>query len=524
MSIYDIDSSRLPEVGNIDPVHREQIEAIIQRETQMASTDAEALAIVQRLIEEAQRGMTWDEDGNRTTVHVQDETAFWDESQIEAAASQSGAGDQPGRQQQMIAMGAIGLLLLLVAYLMVGGRGGEAEETQPAVMENGETAGELADPAASASPLMGTELLALSDDLGVRTQIGQPATVEMLNPDSGASVTLSVINTPVSGRAIAVTEEIAGGQLVAQWVAGTVVNYVMGIPAGVMEQMGVGTLILIRTDTAQTYAFTCTVKEARAGQEAEVFFQDRPGVTLFPLPAPFAPVPILWCPYDPSGEDVMVAGGLTQRKGEYGEVGNVRFAVTGLALNQMLDGQLALDVTGSIQAMSGFGTVVMGLSSDSGRYSPRGDQFQATEAEAEWLAQFVLPPNLVGNRLFLDARSPTGGSLIIDLGRLPDPAGDLVVTLGRLSWDETAQEAEVEVYIMNNGPSDVRLTAADFAASQGGVDVSIRITDPLVMPTLAPGNRQTMVTLRLSPIAAGPVTLQLLATVWELYGFPTRHP
>jgi hypothetical protein len=521
MSIHDIDTSRLPAVSSIDPVHREQIEGIIQRETQSASTDAEALAIVERLIDEAQRGMTWDEDGNRTTVHVQDETAFWDESQIEAAATQSGAGDGPGKQQQMLAVGAIVALLLLVAYLLLGRGSAEAGERIEPVDGDGQDG--LVEVGAN-SQMMETDLLALSDDLGVRTQIGQPATVELLNPANGASVTLSVINTPVSGRTIPITSEIVEGQMVAQWVAGTVVNYVMGIPVAVMAQMDVGSLILIRTDTAQTYTFTCTERQTRAGQEAEVFFQDRPGVTLFPLPAPANPVSLLWCPYDPSREEILVSGGLTQSIGEPGEVGEVRLTVTGVRLNQTLDGQLALDVTGRIQATSGFGMVVMGLTTENGRYSPRGDQFQAGETEGEWLAEFLLPPALVGSQLMLDVRSPTGGSLMIDLGRLPNPVGSLNVTLGPPIWDEPVREVELPVYITNHGESAALLRAADFVANQGGVDVPIRVTDPILMPTLAHGQRQTMVTLRLSPTGSGPVSLQILTTVWELSGFPTIHP
>lgn len=513
-----IDPNSLPDINTISSVHREQIEAILQRETQAATTDADALAIVDRLIEEAQQGATWDEEGNRTTVHVQDEAAFWDEGQIAAAAAQQGDG-APGATQQKIAIGAIVLLVLVVGWLLLGRGSNDEPDLEPFVVDEN---GEVLVAANEMGPQLGADLLALSDDLGVRTRIGQPATVELLNPATNASMTLSVINTPVDGRTIPITQEIIDGQLVAQWIAGTVVNYVMGVPVRVMSQMDVGSLVLIRTDTAQTHSFICTERQDRAGQETEVFLQNRPGLTLFPLPAAASPVPVLWCPYDPSREEVAVAGGLTQGIGEYGDVGSsgVRFSVTEMVVNQALDGQLALDVTGTIQATVGTGLVVMGLSTENGRYSPRGDQFQAAETENQWLAQFALPENLAGSLLTLDVRSPAGGSLAVDLGRLPNPRADLQVTLGDLTWDAAAGQVEVPVYITNNSPHTARIMATDFAANQGGINVPIRIADPLTMPALAVGDRQTMFMLRLSPVTADPISLQVLYTVWEVNGLP----
>lgn len=521
MNIHDIDVSRLPPVERIDPVHREQIQRIIREQTQGAATDAEALRVVERLIEEAGQGQTWDEEGNRTTIHVQSESDFWSESQIEAAAaSQPNNSSQPDTKQQFIAIGFVVVALFLVTWLFIRSRR-PAPEITPVVVVEANAGEEFGNGSIDESSVTEINLLGLSDNLGVRTRIGQPATIELLDSRTGSSVTLSVINTPINDRTMPIVPEIAEGQLVAEWVAGTIVNYVVGIPVAVMEQSAVGNTVLVRTDTGATYSFTCTEQLQKQGQESEVFFQDKPGITLFPLPSPRSPVPILWCPYDPTREEIMLSGGITHSRGDQVEIGNIRFSVTDMVINHTLDGQLSLELTGNIQASTGFGTVVMGLNTDNGRYSPRGDQFQATETEQRWLAQFLLPANLVDNQLYLDVRSPTGGSLVFDLGRLTDPVANLQVSLGSIIWDKASQEIEVNIYFTNNGVSSVRLTNTDFSATQGGVNVLTRIIEPTTMPVLAGGNRQTMITIRLLPaVGQGPVNLQILSTVWEINGNP----
>ncbi|MCP4424864.1 MAG: hypothetical protein GY803_10255 [Chloroflexi bacterium] len=481
--------------------------------TRGAATDNDILSILGALITDTRAGMVWDETGGQQHIVV-DQAAYWDQEQITAEAGLDGLStNEPGKGMQ-IASGLffVAILLFAIYYFAFGRNATPASETPVDDTVMAVSDGE--------DVVVETDLLALGDELGGYIKIGQPATLEILLPDGRAGQTLSVVNAPIEDRQMPILDAMRDNELVTEWVAGTTVNQVYGIPPTWMNQAGVNSRILVRTDTGAVYSFVCVQELSATGQQTELFAQDRPGVTLFPLPAPTATIPILWCPYDPEGESAAIAGGLSSSVGQHVEAGNVRLIVDEWFINHSSNGQLNLDVYGRIQSTTDYGSVVISLNTPGGKYSPQGEQYQAAPQEAPWLAQFALPPIVENVPLQLEMRSPLGGVALVDLGRILNLQEFVEVDVSDVAWDVSAQEIEVTVILANTHTnSSVLITNDNFLAHQGGDDSPIRVTEPNMPYLLAAGERAAF-TVILSPRTSNNVTLSILDTLWEIRGVP----
>lgn len=506
----------LPLLSDIDSSHIEQIEAILAERTAHAPTDSEALQIAQNLLSQVRGGLTFDEEGNEVRLLGEED---WSDQQIEAQAQVTAGGDDREKKKREAIIYGVGFILVAVIGLWFLLGGGDEGSDETAQTEPDPAVGVAVEPGVAER----LDTLALGDTLGGRIKLGQPRTLEVLPAGNDQSYTMAVVIAPVDDDGVLpIADEMRDGDLVAEWVFGTVVNYSFGLPEAVINNLQPGTRAVIRTTTGATYQFVCSEKTQNAPQETEMFSQTRPGLTLFPLPSTTSPVPVLWCPYDPTMESVTElanSGGIGQEM----SIDNVNITVESLTVNEMIDGQISVVAKGQIQAVEGNGTVIINLDSPIGRYSPLGDQYMAVEAKHEWIAEFILPGTYWDLQTTLDIRSPTGGSAQVSLGKLSNPRSNAQISVDDVSWDETIQEVNLSVSVFNKGDVGFRLTQADVSAYWQGGDVFIRQISPL-LPIVVPGNQQVPIDLNL--VSSGQTSnfnIQVLDTLWEIQGVPVEQ-
>lgn len=507
-----MNTNGLPPVNQIPPEYRSVLEEKYNQITSTTATDAEILAVLDSLIQRTEAGMVWDETGKEQFISV-NQGDYWDESQISTEVDLSGGGEQPGKTTQIVAIVLLVGAVLFTIWYFVAGRNRSDETEQQLV-------GEIA--TIEAPPVEASTLL-IGDELGERVKIGQPASLEVQLPD-GRSITFGVVNAPVEDRQMPILDAMRLNETTAEWVAGTVVNQVYGLPPAWITQINPGSQVLMRTDTGAVYHFMCLEKTGISGQENELFAQNRPGMTLFPLPAYGTPIPVIWCPYNPENERAMIAGGLSASLGEHVNAGNVRLVVDDWYINEEMDGQLHLNVLGRIQTLDGaYGSVVLNLNTSTGKYSPVGDQYQATDQESTWLAVFVLPKVSQGATLQLEVRSPLGGAALVNLGTSPLLDAFITVNVSNASWNDPDKKATANITLVNTHPrSSILVKNEMFQAQQGGGAIGLRITEPTLPYQLRAGERLVL-SAEITPANENNINLLILNAIWEIRGIPITN-
>lgn len=501
--MLEIDRTHLPELNQIAVSYRETVVGYMHQRTARATTPQEALAMLDALINEVVKsGLVLDEEGNEQRLLV-GEAAYWTPDQLQAEA-QTAVTDTSSNSFGLVILGGLMLLLVWFGWQVFGG----SDETS--ATEDVATLAETS----KIEAVSDESLLALSDDFGVRTAIGQPATLQL------GQMTFSVLNVPTENRQLPIAEAVQEGELVAQWLAGTVVNQSFGIHPDLLEvllveqEMGSLTAV-IRTDTAQTHAFRCAEKRTLTLQQTELLAQDRPGLTLFPLPAPSQTFTALWCPYDPTHETSGQA--VTASIGETIRVGDVSLMVETLTAHETSDGQLAVDVAGTLWVDEAIvnpasATAVLGLLTNSGnRYSPIGDTFQAEVTRNRWLATFQLPLALEGETVFLVVQSPLGESAQIVLPTLPMPKEQLAVMLKNPQWE--AGTLTLDLIITNEGDSTAYVTPDSIMVQQAGAVLPLQQTD---LPILIHPQQQKEIVIGVVPTGEAVVEIGIGNGRWQV--------
>jgi hypothetical protein len=516
--------------SRIDPVYLERTLKpwwARERAGRGVATDADELALAQEWRGRfAEDGIAIDETGKSWSFRAPE----WDRADVEAVAAILGEkrrDDSLVLPLAVLAVGILGLVGLLV-WFAAGGRGPSRSAPVRAgegiVVATNEASGAIA---LDASITDLASALALRDKLGVKTNLGMPVTLEIISPgpDGLASQTLSLVPAPVDrdGR-MAILREVESGGPVGQWAFGTVVNYVVGVHQQVVDQIRPGSTVIIRTSTAAAYHFTCPEPARQvAPQETEIFRQSEPAVTLFPLPATRLPASVAHCLLD--SRTLLAAAPLVSSLGQSVTVGGIELRVEEVAAEDRLDGGISLRVTGSIVATEAqvSPSVLIGLDSSAGPFSPLGNEFMATRAPSRWLALFELPPRFAGAEARLNVQAALGSdSAVVDLERIPRAADALVYGLEAVAWDATAQAIVASVRVQNPAPGSAYLAAESFAAWQGSERAAglVRGSEPL-LPLLLPPGQHVLVQLRLLPAAgAGPIRLTTGREIWEITGSP----
>ena len=425
MFIYDdLDVQR--ELAKIpaeyEDVFREALDGEL-RELGDDRTDADVLRYLRRRREEFRRGGFIRPDG-RSAVVVADVEALYEQGVL---GQPPAAGDEEAARERRRTLITVGGLLLLAALFLFFIFRGRAQ--RQAIAEAEETPAPAAEGAATATPALPE--LAGADDalqtvggLGAALTIGRPSAIELRYARTEEVIALAIDPSRASPRGElrynAVT--MASANPVAVWLFGTVVNYGIGLPDGLVRNLQPGDRIRLNTDTGASLAFVVTeTRQAASHETAAVLSQDRPGMTLFALPAAADDeVALALASYDAAAE-----AWPEQAAYEMGE----RFTLAGQGAVQVdaaryentAEGALRIVIEGKIHDPPETGQgdgLLLSLSS-------RQDQTPAVPIEpagdGAWQATFALAPASVGLPLFAELRSlPGGGLAVVRLGEAPD--------------------------------------------------------------------------------------------------------
>jgi hypothetical protein len=432
---------------------RQAIEAALQNAGQNG-TDSDALAYLRQRLAQVAQGEYIQPDGRSGMITLGPEETFehlWQKFSTDATAPEDA---QREKRTTLLKLGGMALLVVVLLALFLNGRArreGAVVETPPeeeavaAVVEPGE----VPPTPTLVAPVGADDTLQTIGGLGGSLTLGRPGALEIRYMATEERVALPIDPARISskGELPYNGEAMASDSPVAVWVFGTVLNYAMGLPPGLVQALQPGDRLRLSTDTGATLSFVVVETGTRANHEtADLLSQDRVGMTLFGLPAPAAAaVPVAVAGYDLAGEEAQTTASL--------QPGEAFFPGSNLKLNE---------VTYSDSRSGGMEVTVQGAGQGAGMLALHGASHQTTAVplpEADpWQITFALPEAVVGQPLTAVYRElPQGNSAVIDLNIVPRLLDGLVVAAPQARWQAETGQMVVTVEVTNPGPGLVRV-------------------------------------------------------------------
>ena len=309
------------ELKKIPDEYQTIFQETIEREIQEGGhndTDADRLTYLRRRQDDMQKGAYIRPDGKSALITATDPDDLYSGGGVDGLAADSDEAERQAlrRQNLLKISGIVVVALAFVLFITLSARSraqaqspAEEETTAvPDVVTAAAVTEATATPAATLPELAaaGSSLETIGS-LGAALQLGRPGAIELHFRQSEEVVALAVDPARVSpqGELPFNEEAMTSDQPLAVWVHGAVLNYAMGIPDALAQNLHSGDRIILSTDTGHTLQFVVT--ETFTGNvydSARYLSQDRSGMTLFSLPAPAEnEVRFALANYDTASED-----------------------------------------------------------------------------------------------------------------------------------------------------------------------------------------------------------------------------
>lgn len=500
-------------------------------EAEQNRTDMDILTYLRSRREDFRQGSFIRPDGRPGIVSL-DPEALYEQALTELVQSSLGEEDDHAERRQtmwkLLLLGGILLLLLFFAFRSRAQR--EAKIADPTGTP-GAVVGEAVNTPTSPLPdISGAETsLQTIGNLGGALTIGRPSALEIYYRSSEETIALAIDpSKPTPKGEMRYSEAtMRSDNPVAVWLFGTVLNYALGIPDGLVRNLEAGDILTLSSDTGASLRFIV----AETGQGASydtgrLLSQNRLGLTLFALPAiGEEAVTYAFAHYDVSSE-----AGQGQSIHSVGD--NFVFSdgaeqqVTAVHYEHALDGNFRIVVSGLGPLPEHNTTYLLSLT------TPNEQTTAVPLAWTEnrrWQASFSLPNSVAGQTLLAEVRSmPSGGLAVVNLGEIPHLQAQLEVASLEAWWDPTPAEAMLTVTLHNPGEAAVylgsnfiQLSNRTAPATEGG-DAHVRIgqqTPPL--PLLIHPGETVGITISFLPQTAS-IQLQIGTELWEVMGFPSH--
>jgi hypothetical protein len=261
-------------------------------ESEQNRTDQEILRYLRRRRDDFKRGGFIRPDGRPGLLTLSPE-ALYEQALPELAQNSLGeADDAEERRRTLVKVGILAGLALLLFVLALRGRA--QRETARAAGDNETPAVvELAPTAAPALPEItgAEETLQTIGGLGGALTLGRPSALELHYRRTEETIALAIDPSRPTprGELRYDRDTMLSDSPVAVWLFGTVLNYAIGLPDGLVRNLVPGDRIILSTDTGASLPFVVTEQRTGANYEAgRLLSQNRIGLTLFSLPAPAA--------------------------------------------------------------------------------------------------------------------------------------------------------------------------------------------------------------------------------------------
>lgn len=539
MSVTDLNEANLEqELAKIPPEYQEMFRNVIAqelRESGQNTTDQAILRYLRQRLADFDNGAFIRPDGRPGMVTLSPdgkyETALEQLNKDYAEVDPEAAAE---RKRTMLKLAGFAVLAVLLLVFVMGGRGRSDEEVlaaengTPALHQGGDEAAST--PTLEPLPAISEDSLSAIGSSGGSLALGRPSLLELHYSATEETIALAIDPSQTTPRGELRFQEsvMLSDNPVAVWLAGTRLNYGLGLPDNMIRALQPGDRVVINTDTGAIIPFVVTeVTTLQNFATNQMFNQNRIGMTLFALPAVSEDsVSVAYANYDVSREAVP---SITPREtGDPFSIGPVEVAVRDIAYSHELNGRVSIDLTGEITGDSQGSTVMVSLVSNV-------DQTESIElplpgsGPSSWGVSFTMSSEVEGLNLLAEFRAfPSGEVSLVHLGDVPHLANQLqVTTTGDVYWRLDRGEAVMPLSIHNPGAGSVRLGPDYIKATQmaeGGVENSIYVTVIPGFPLMVGPGETVVVDVTFVPALYGqPVHIQIGFERWEVSGFPTAN-
>ena len=486
------------ELKKIPDEYQTIFQETIEREIQEGGhndTDADRLAYLRRRQDDMQKGAYIRPDGKSALITATDPDDLYSGGGVDGLAADSDEAErQAERRQNLLKIGGIVVVALAFVLFITLSARSRAEAQSPVEEELTATPGAVT--AAGATAVAGTPTATLPElaaagssletigSLGAALQLGRPGAIELHFRQSEEVVALAVDPARVSpqGELPFNEEAMTSDQPLAVWVHGAVLNYAMGIPDALAQNLHSGDRIILSTDTGHTLQFVVT--ETFTGNvydSARYLSQDRSGMTLFSLPAPAeSEVRFALANYDTASEDEQTFS--QPLLGEHFQLTpDIQMVAVEVTTHHNPDGLVAIQVSGEItQSVDSPDHIMLSLSSA----AEQTQSMNLDHLHGRWSAEFLVTDSFLGADVFAQFRAiPSGELQTVHLGFLPALAAQLQVSPAQAYWQPETRQAVLALQVVNTGPAAVRLDPSFFTL-KGGDAYLAEITFQPILPIL----------------------------------------
>ncbi len=501
-------------------------------------TDTEILQYLRRRRDDFRRGAFIRPDG-RPGIVVADPEMLYEQGVIGLALGQEDEETAGERRRTRYKLGAFLVLVVFFLTFAVRGRAGRAGEE---AVDETPVAAEDALAATPALPEVSGagDSLQTIGGLGAALTIGRPSAIELRYAATEEVIALAIDpSRPTPRGELRYSEAaMASENPVAVWLFGTVVNYGIGLPDSLVRNLQPGDRIRLSTDTGASLAFVVTETQRGASHEtAMVLSQNRPGMTLFALPAAADDdVALAFAAYDIASEAQQA-----QRPYQVGEPFSLsgwgEIQVEAVHYAHTADGSLRIVIEGEDDpSFSTDGHALMLTLAASGDQTPA---LPLNAAAGPWEATFTLSTATPGRPLFAELRALPGGALaVVALGEVPRLEDSLEVSVGQAYLDPAGEQVVIHLELHNAGEGAVYLDRETVLVRPEGGDayepagqvksglptlleagetLALTVTFPLPAPLSAEPRR--LEDAGPAPVPGQEVQLQIGAGLWAI-GLP----
>lgn len=500
-------------------------------ELEQNRTDMDILNYLRQRQEDFKRGSFIRPDGRPGVIALSPE-AMYEQALPQLAQNSLGLGDNAAERRRTIVKLVLfaGLVIFFIAMVMRGRSQLNAEATP------GVTGTPPSTLAAPGTPLPTPTLPAITgaDDslqtiggLGGALTIGRPSALELHYSRTEETIALAIdpSQTTPKGELRYNEATMLSDNPVAVWLFGTVLNYAIGVPEGMVRNLAVGDRLTLSTDTGAALHFVVARTWQGTNHEtSRLLSQNQLGLTLFALPA--AAAEEVWFAF--AHYDSGAAEASAQTVYEVGKVfplgGGAQGEIRAVQFEQTDSDIIRIAISGTYPTTLPSGqTVLLSLTTSQEQTTAIP---LAPAQDGHWTTTFTLPLTWVGEPLWAEFRlMPEGNVVLVNLGEIPDLRAQLHIAMAPAWWDSERHEARLTVSVHNAGAGAVYLGPEFIQPPIEGGDaykLILRQITPRLPLLINPGETLGFEVAFLPENAS--VRLQIGTDLWEIANFPeTGH-
>lgn len=546
MSETDLELDIDQVLSEIPPEYQEIFRQTIKQEivdSEKNRTDTDTLLYLRQRKNQFKRGGFIRPDGRPGMVSLDPEKIYQQGLPQMDRSRRGKQGMIAGRQKSLLKIGlfvGVAFLFLILIFRGRAQREGEQERQAEATMT---AQAVVVAPAASETPIL-PELTGVEDslqtigNLGGALTIGRPSALEISYGVSEETIALAIDpSKPTPKGELRFNEStMLSDNPVAVWLFGTVLNYAIGIPDSLVQNLATGDRLTITTDTGATLHFVVTESRQGASYEAgRILSQNRLGLTLFALPAEAEnDVSFVFASYDFTHEAGDVQP-VFQMKEAIPLTNGGSLIVHSVNTAHDENGNLTIVLEGQARDVPVEQTMFLSLVANGEQTATT--QVVLSESNA-WQADFTLPNTIAGLPLLAELRLLSGnvladGSLVVvALGEVPNLLDQVVFTLTEARWEAAQVEVIASGLVTNSGTTAVYLDpefiqilteGGDEYEPTGQATPSLpwQVSPPL--PFLINPGETVGITVTFLPPSPS-VNLKINTDLWEIQDIPVEMP